>query len=40
LFALWREGDLMQIESSDTYIMELKDAKRDEAYWVERADAE
>jgi hypothetical protein len=40
LYALWREGDLMQIESSDAYIWELQKSKRNEAYWIERADAE
>ena len=38
LYATWRDGDLMQIESSDTYIYELQKDQRNLTYWLERAD--
>ena len=38
IYALWREDDLLSIESDDRYINELKQDKAREQYYLEMAD--
>jgi hypothetical protein len=39
LWCLWRENDIQNIESDDTYIAELKEEKKTDDDWADAADA-